>query len=219
MPDTRRRLAGLLAGALLLLALGVGAAGPASAHDQLVGSDPADGAVLQLAPSAVVLTFNADQLPVGAAVVVRDASGTDRADGAPEVAGPTVTQALQRDLPAGSYAVQWRSVSGDGHPVEGTFAFELRTDSAPGAADDAVAPSATGTEAPQGAVTAGDATDDATQTTTQDVAEDPAESAPGSVVPVLGAVLVGVLLLAVAVSTAVVRARRRQGAEPGEGRS
>lgn len=123
-----------LLGALTALLVVLGTllpAGPAVAHDQLLASDPADGAVLEQAPAAVVLTFNADQLPVGAAVVVRDPSGADRADGAPSVSGPTVTQVLQAGLPAGSYAVQWRSVSGDGHPIEGAFSFEVAGDAAP----------------------------------------------------------------------------------------
>jgi copper resistance protein C len=130
-----RPVAGVLTALLLAIATLL-PVGPAVAHDQLSSSDPADGAVLEEAPAAVVLTFSADQLPVGAAVVVRDASGADRADGVPSVSGPTVTQALEAGLPAGTYAVQWRSVAGDGHPVEGAFSFEVvGGDGAPPAED------------------------------------------------------------------------------------
>lgn len=112
--------AGLM-GAVLLL----GPAGPASAHDGIVGTEPADGAVLDAAPSAVTLTFAADQLAVGAAVAVTGSDGSTWAHGAPVVTGTTVTQALSSPMPSGTFAVEWRSVSGDGHPVTGTFAFTL----------------------------------------------------------------------------------------------
>nr|WP_297426021.1 copper resistance CopC family protein [uncultured Actinotalea sp.] len=133
LPVARRRapLARLLLTALAVLLGGVVGTAPASAHDRLVGSDPADAAVLEQGPASVVLTFNADQLPVGAAVLVRDPAGADRADGDPVVDGATVTQALQPGLPAGAYTVQWRSVSGDGHPIEGTFGFEVTVGVAP----------------------------------------------------------------------------------------
>lgn len=151
VPVARRRVVTLVAA--LLVAWGLLLAGPAAAHDQLVGSDPADGAVLDQAPPAVVLTFNADQLPVGAAIVVRDPDGTDQADGAPVVDGRTVTQALQDGSPAGVHTVQWRSVSGDGHPIEGTFTFEVTSGAAPpGAAEEEQAPAdATADDGQEGA--------------------------------------------------------------------
>ena len=116
-----RRVVLLLVGALLALV----PAGSASAHDVLVGSEPGDGAVLDAAPSQLVLSFAAEQLSVGAAVAVTGPDGASWAQGEPVVTGTTVTQALQPGLPSGPYSVQWRSVSGDGHPVDGTLAFSL----------------------------------------------------------------------------------------------
>lgn len=111
----------LLATALLLLV----PTGPASAHDALEGTEPGDGTVLDTAPGQVVLTFTADQLAVGAAVAVTGPDAAEWADGAPVVAGQTVTQALAPGMPSGAYSVEWRSVSGDGHPTAGTFAFTI----------------------------------------------------------------------------------------------
>lgn len=108
--------------AALLVILPVGAA---SAHDALVGSDPADGSVQDVAPSQVVLTFAADQLGLGAVVAVTGPDGAAWSQGDATVAGTTVTQALAPGMPNGAYAVEWRSVSGDGHPTTGTFAFTL----------------------------------------------------------------------------------------------
>lgn len=218
VPTARRRahLATLLLHVLVVVFLGglVGAA-PASAHDRLVGSDPADASVLEQAPASVVLTFNADQLPVGAAVVVRDAAGADRTDGDPVVDGPTVTQALQPGLPAGAYTVQWRSVSGDGHPIEGSFGFEVTVGVAP--QEDETAPSPAETPAPtsgtdDGAAGGGDvAADDPAVGAADDpagAADDGAASdGPGtSSVPLL----LGAGLAAAAVAAAAVLVLRRR---------
>lgn len=102
-------------------------AGPAAAHDQLVGSDPADGAVLTAAPTQITLTFSAEPLAAvgGAAVVVTGPDGASWSDGEPVVVGTTVTQALRPGMPAGAWSVAWRAPSSDGHVLDGTFAFTL----------------------------------------------------------------------------------------------
>lgn len=111
-------LAALTCGALLI--------GPAAlAHDALAGTDPPDGSVVDAAPSQVVLTFAAEQAPVGAEVVVTGPDGARWSDGEPVVAGRTVTQALRAGLPNGECTVAWRSVAQDGHPVTGSFTFEV----------------------------------------------------------------------------------------------
>ena len=35
----------------------------------------------------------------------------------------TVAQSIGPDAPAGTYTVQWRVTSADGHPISGTFGF------------------------------------------------------------------------------------------------
>ncbi|WP_225754789.1 copper resistance CopC family protein [Actinotalea sp. Marseille-Q4924] len=204
MPDhplsapVRPAAAGLVT-AVLLTVWSLLAAAPAAAHDRLLSSDPADGAVLDAGPAAVVLTFSSDQLPVGAAVVVRDAAGTDRTDGTPTVSGPTVTQTLQ-PLPAGAYAVQWRSVSADGHPIEGAFAFEV-TGGAGG--DEPVAPAAP-TEEP-----GAQGTDD-DPPAAEEAAAVPAEATGGEGTAWRGPVVAvaGVVALGAALAVAVRRSRR-----------
>lgn len=177
-------------------------AGPAAAHDRLAGSEPADAAVLEQAPASVVLTFDAEQLPVGAAVVVRDAAGADHADGTPVVDGATVTQALRPGLAAGAYTVQWRSVSADGHPIEGTFAFEVA--SAPEGEDPVPAPAVT-TPAPDTAA------DDAATAAGADAALDGPDAGADASPLVLG---LG-LLAAAAAAAAVLLLRRRRGSGAG----
>lgn len=104
---------------LLLVPLGT-----ASAHDQLTGTEPADGATLEQAPEELVLTFSGEIAQVGAQVLVTGPDGEPVGDGEPRVAGTELTQALAADLPAGAYQVTWRVTSQDGHPISGTFGFE-----------------------------------------------------------------------------------------------
>lgn len=123
-----RRLGGAVAIAAVALAGVLLATTPAAAHDQLVTTDPADGTTVQALPAQITLTFNEDVLPdAGATIVdVTDAAGATVAQGAPAVAGATVTQQLSSPAdPNGAYSVAWKVVSSDGHPVSGTFSFTV----------------------------------------------------------------------------------------------
>lgn len=116
---------------------------PASAHSALTSSTPADGVVVTEPLESVDLTFSEAPLAgldAGLRIQVTDASGTDVATGDVTVSGTTMRRAV--DLHRGSYTVLWRYVSPDGHPIEGTLAFEYR------AAAPASTPSASATPTP-----------------------------------------------------------------------
>ena len=114
--------------ALLAALLALGA--PAQAHDTLLESDPADGATLETSPEAITLTFSADVLEVSPLVRITDESGEQLAEITPSVDGPVATATLEEPLPAGTSTVQWRVVSSDGHPIEGTFEVTVEQDAA-----------------------------------------------------------------------------------------
>src|SRR5690625_1792159 len=118
------RALGLALAMCAAIALSVLWAVPASAHAQLLESDPPDGEQLDEAPASVELTFNEHIEQIGSQVVITDADGTEVQDGDPLIEGPTLTQDLSEERPAGEYTVQWRVVSADGHPVSGEFTFE-----------------------------------------------------------------------------------------------
>ena len=120
-----RRTGERLAAVTALLLVSIGSATPALAHDALLGSEPADGAVLTEAPSQIVLTFSAAQAGVGSEVAVVGPDGAVWSDGPTQVSEAVVTQPLRPDMPEGVYTVTFRSVSGDGHPVSGTFTFSV----------------------------------------------------------------------------------------------
>ncbi|EWS81942.1 copC domain protein [Brachybacterium phenoliresistens] len=130
LPHSLRRLPALLALALLPVLLVMGAAAPAFAHDHLVSSDPEDGAQLEASPEAITLTFSADVMDVSPVVRIVDAQEQTVLEETPTIDGTTATLALDEPLPAGDYTVQWRVVSSDGHPIEGTFAIAVQNDAA-----------------------------------------------------------------------------------------
>lgn len=110
---------------------------PAAAHSTLLSSTPEDGAELDEAPDALVLTFNEDITDLGTDIEITGPDGEDATGGETEIDGAEVTRALSEDLAAGEYTVTWRAVSADGHPIDGELTFTLTEEAATGA--DAVA--------------------------------------------------------------------------------
>lgn len=104
----------------MLLAVLLAMPSPAQAHDTLLSSDPEDGATLETSPDELTFTFSADVLEVSPLVRITDESGTELAEIVPTVDGPVATATLEEPLPAGTHTIQWRVVSSDGHPIEGT---------------------------------------------------------------------------------------------------
>ncbi len=96
---------------------------PAAAHDELVSTDPADGATVDVAPDQVVLTFTRPALELGTEVLVTGPDGAAVSEGPARLVDATVVQPLAASRPAGAYRVDWRVTSEDGHPISGTLAF------------------------------------------------------------------------------------------------
>lgn len=128
------------AGALAMLVIAGASAlslwsAPAWAHNYLTSSSPAEDAELDSPPERVELVY--DQ-PVGkefSQVTVTGPGERTWHDGEPTVQGDTVVQRLRPLGPAGTYTVNWRVVSADGHPISGSYTFTLTQDG-PGADPD-----------------------------------------------------------------------------------
>lgn len=118
-----RQLLGALLGAMILAAALLGAAAPASAHDDVVSTSPAAGATLATPPEKVSVTFSNKPLALGSRISVTDAAGSSWADGGVEIVDNVASQRLKPGAPAGVFTVAWRVASSDGHPIEGTFTF------------------------------------------------------------------------------------------------
>ncbi|MEV8514219.1 copper resistance CopC family protein [Dactylosporangium sp. NPDC051484] len=134
LPATPRAALAATAAALLVILL---PAQPAWAHERLVSTDPADGASVTTPITEVTLTFNAPVKSRFSTVVVTGADGAGHAQGAPRAVDSTLIQAVGA-LPPGPVRVAWRTVSADGHPIEGQFTF---TNAAPPPASAAASPS------------------------------------------------------------------------------
>jgi len=117
-----RLLAATLATAVLALAGLVIGASPASAHNVLKSTSPADGKKVARPPSSVVLTFDEPAIALGTKLVITGPEGPVQI-GKPSLVDNTVTQDLQPGSPAGAYTVDWRVTSADGHPISGSFTF------------------------------------------------------------------------------------------------
>lgn len=165
----------------------------ASAHDQLIGNEPEDGATVE-APDSVELTFSGAIGDLGTQVAVTGPDGRSVVEGDPQVDGAVVEQDLVDDLPAGDYAVVWRVTSEDGHPISGDFSFSVEED-AGGAAAPATEEASTGTAdgtADDTAETADDTADDA------DVTADPVEAQGEGGLPVWAWVVIALAALGLA---------------------
>lgn len=126
--------------ALLSALVAVVTAGPASAHAALVSSDPADGASLPAAPAQVSATFNETMQPAFAAMTVVGPDGEQWGEGDVDVTGATLRVGVRQGAPAGTYTVNYRATSADGHVVSGSWSFTT-TESAPAPASPTVSPS------------------------------------------------------------------------------
>lgn len=112
-----------LAGLGIVVAAVLGAAAPAAAHAELVGTDPSSGAVLESSPAAIVLTFSEPVEVQPGGIRVFDARGDRVDDGGVERDGSDVV--LPVDLDDGGYVVTYRVVSTDGHPIGGGLTFRV----------------------------------------------------------------------------------------------
>lgn len=169
----------------------------ASAHSNLIDTNPGEGEIVAELPEEVVMTFS-DGVQDGYTEVAVQYDGATMEVGDPVTDGDTVTQPLA-PLPADQATVDatvsFRIVSADGHPVDGTFTFTI---------DTALSEAPEGSESGSGtsdedAATTGDAaqeeesTDDATPVATS--GDEDSDSSTGMLVAIMAAVLV-VLLIA-----------------------
>lgn len=181
-------------------------AAPASAHADLVSTDPEAGASLDALPVMIVLTFTDAPLP-GAGITyvsVKDAAGRSLTKGAPVVEGTVVTQRLAGPA-SGAIDVVYKVVTSDGHPTTGEFGFTVA----------GTAPTATATpdRTPEPAQSAA-ASEDASAPAPWEPTPAPAAAGPGDVIPLL-AILTVLFAALVGAVVVLLRAMRSRRGDPG----
>ena len=112
--------AGVVLGAGLLL---LGVAPAAQAHSVLLATTPAASAKPATSPADIVLTFNEMPRQRYSTVIVTGPDGARRDSGTVRVVDDNLTQALGGTRPAGTYTVDWRVISSDGHPISGRYTY------------------------------------------------------------------------------------------------
>ncbi|PTM95548.1 copper resistance CopC/CopD family protein [Streptomyces sp. VMFN-G11Ma] len=123
---TPRRMRILVLLCLTVIGVLLAGAGPASAHAALTGSDPAQGVVVDTAPSQVTLTFSEKVATSDDSLRVLDPKGKRVDAGNPaNVSGTSYAVKLKGGLSDGTYTVSWQVVSADSHPVAGAFTFSI----------------------------------------------------------------------------------------------
>jgi copper transport protein len=122
----RLRLLAVALGAVLAAALAL-TPGVAAAHNTLVSSDPADGAVLSVAPSQITWRFDKSVPLETMSVTLIDATGA-RSELSGSTHGPAgdteVVTPLALSQP-GPVSLRWRLVGPDGHTITGRVDFTV----------------------------------------------------------------------------------------------
>jgi copper transport protein len=99
---------------------------PAAVHATLVSSEPAANSRLDSSPSRIRLVFSEPMEGSLARVTIVPASGDSiRLRAAADPRNVNAVIAVVDSLTRGAYRVNWRVVSADGHPVDGTFTFAI----------------------------------------------------------------------------------------------
>lgn len=100
---------------------------PAVAHSELVSAIPSADEVVSNWPTQVILTFNEELLTTQEQQVnflsVSDSSGAQLDLRNSAVSGSTISVSLPADVEPGSYFVNYRVVSADGHVIEDSYEF------------------------------------------------------------------------------------------------
>lgn len=120
------RASALGAGGLIALVAVVlaGPALPALAHNTVIDESPKAESTVTTQPGSVAIETSDALLEVEGATVmdVLGPDGRHYATSCPSVDGAIASVPAELG-PAGDYAVEWRVVSADGHPITGEFAF------------------------------------------------------------------------------------------------
>ena len=105
---------------------------PASSHEQLVNQEPKSGQVLEAGIAEVRLSFSDDLISLdnsaGSEIVILDENQNPVNNGCAVIDARTAIARADIDTP-GTYQVGWRVVSGDGHPISGSFSFVVENNS------------------------------------------------------------------------------------------
>lgn len=97
----------------------------ASAHAVRIATEPAIDAVLTAGPAQVSATFNERLQTTFSAMTVVGPDGNLWSTGQPHLQGAVISEEVLPLGPVGTYTVNYRVTSADGHVVSGSWPFHL----------------------------------------------------------------------------------------------
>jgi methionine-rich copper-binding protein CopC len=112
---------------VLVWVIALSTAPAASAHAVRLATDPAVDAVVATGPHQVSATFNEHLQTVFGAMTVVGPDGNLWSSGEPRIDGAVISIDVMPLGPAGTYTVNYRVTSADGHAVSGSWPFHLTT--------------------------------------------------------------------------------------------
>lgn len=116
---------------LVVLAVVLSTASPASAHTGFESSNPGDGQTIDQPVTQISLSFSGEATPAGEGFVVLDPSGQIREpDEVTSVDNLTWTLRFDEPLAGGVVGVRWQVAAPDAHPIDGSFSFTVSTEAA-----------------------------------------------------------------------------------------
>jgi copper resistance protein C len=125
-----KKIASGFAALTLGLAAILGISAPATAHAELVEASPAADSLIGSLPEYVDLTFGENIMTLDGSegsniITVVDSNGAKVDDETIVVNAAVVSVGIKPGFGNGSYTVTYRVVSEDGHPIEGSYKFEV----------------------------------------------------------------------------------------------
>jgi methionine-rich copper-binding protein CopC len=97
----------------------------AHAHDEIVGTTPANGERVQSPPSEVRIQFSEEAEPRSGSGSITGPDGQRWESGTARLEGTTLVIPMEAAAGEGAYTVRFEVVSSDGHSVDGTIGFEI----------------------------------------------------------------------------------------------
>lgn len=112
--------------AVLLTTLWVSAI-PASAHSQLISTNPAAESILKSSPKTIELTFSENVETTFGSLRLYNDAGERISTSSPELRAGNIVRVKPPKLEKGTYVVAWNVVSADSHPIRGAFTFSVNS--------------------------------------------------------------------------------------------
>ncbi|QXT39481.1 copper resistance CopC family protein [Gymnodinialimonas ceratoperidinii] len=96
----------------------------AFAHSDDMTTLPADGDVMETAPEEITFSFD-DALRMTRVELIRDDADAEDLDLGDQQSFTTEFAVPLTEVGPGSYLIEWRGLGIDGHPVQGSFSFDV----------------------------------------------------------------------------------------------